>query len=92
MSAIANAAKFSRPKAKAKAAPRRTVTIKVPEGAAPPDGKPRVRKVTITSVPPTRGVPPKRGRGRPKGSKNKKTLERERLIEEESARLDAVQL
>ena len=92
VSAIANAAKFSRPKAKAKAAPRRTVTIKVPEGAAPPDGKPRVRKVTITSVPPTRGVPPKRGRGRPKGSKNKKTLERERLIEEESARLDAVQL
>lgn len=90
--AIANAAKFGRPKAKAKAAPRRSVTIAVPE-AAPPDGKPRVRKVTITSTPTTRGVPPKRGRGRPKGSKNKKTLEREkRWVEEESARLDLVQL
>ena len=88
---LAIAARFPRTRAKAKAAPKKVDTLAVPESALP-DKKPKVRKVAITTSGEVTGTFVKRGRGRPKGSKNKKTLEHERWLEEESARLDLVEL
>ena len=81
---VANATKFSRPKAKAKA--RIAKGLPVPQ-AAPPDIKPRVRKVAIQSKP-MEAVLEKRPRGRPKGSLGKK--KRDALVEEELRRLAQV--
>ncbi len=79
---VANATKFSRPKAKAK--PRTTAKgLPVPK-AAPPDSKPRVRKVAIQSKP-VANVLEKRARGRPIGSFGKK--KRDAMFEEELRRL-----
>jgi hypothetical protein len=84
---VANHAKFARPKAKAKARARTTKGLPVPQ-AAPPDSKPRVRKVAIVkSAVPAEGTLVKRGRGRPKGSLGKK--KRDALVEAELRRLES---
>ncbi len=80
---VANATKFSRPKAKAKPKAKPTSSRAVPE-AAPPDSKPRVRKVAIQSKP-VDTVLEKRPRGRPKGSVGNK--KRDAMFEEELRRL-----
>ena len=85
---VANATKFSRPKAKAKPKAKPTGSRAVPE-AAPPESKPRVRKVAIKSKP-TVAVLEKRPRGRPKGSLGKK--KHDALFEEELRRLATVEV
>jgi hypothetical protein len=85
---VANHAKFARPKAKAKARARTAKGLpSVPE-SAPPDSKPRVRKVAITKMAPADATLVKRGRGRPKGSLGKK--KRDALVEAELRRLESV--
>ena len=84
---LANAAKVIRPRAKPK--PKVAVARAVPE-SAPPDAKPRVRKVALKASPPLPGTLEKRPRGRPKGSLGKK--KRDALLEEELRRLAAVEV
>ena len=86
---VANATKFSRPKAKAKPKAKPTSKRAVPE-AAPPESKPRVRKVALKSKPTVDAVLEKRPRGRPKGSVGKK--KRDALFEEELRRLATVEV
>ena len=85
---VANATKFSRPKAKAKPRAAAAKGPPVPEEAAPPEKKPRVRKVAIQKHTPLAGTLEKRPRGRPKGSLGKK--KRDALLEEELRRLSNV--
>ncbi len=84
---LANAAKVMRPRAKPKA--KAAAARPVPE-AAPPDQKPRVRKVALKASAPLPGTLEKRPRGRPKGSLGKK--KRDALLDEELRRLAAVDL
>ena len=87
---LANAAKVMRPRApRAKPKARATAARPVPE-SAPPDQKPRVRKVAIKSAPPLPGTLEKRPRGRPKGSLGKK--KRDALLEDELRRLATVEV
>ena len=87
---LANAAKVMRPRApRAKPKARATAARPVPE-SAPPDQKPRVRKVAIKASAPLPGTLEKRPRGRPKGSLGKK--KRDALLEEELRRLAAVEV
>ena len=89
---MANALKYSRPKAKAKPKPAKPASslAPVPETTAPPVKKPRVRKVAITAPTSTALVAEKRGRGRPKGSLGKK--KRDAAYEEELRRLASVEV
>lgn len=81
---VANATKFSRPKAKAKPKAKPASSRAVPE-ADLPINKPRVRKVAIQSKQPVANVLEKRGRGRPIGSFGKK--KRDAMFEEELRRI-----
>jgi len=84
---LANGATVTRPRAKLK--PKPTAARPVPE-SAPPEQKPRVRKVALKASPPLPGTVEKRPRGRPKGSLGKK--KRDALLEEELRRLAAVEV
>ena len=83
---LANAAKYSRPsRAKAKPRPAKSASASVPETAAPPVKKTRVKKVAIDAPASTALVAEKRPRGRPKGAVGKK--KRDALVEKELARV-----
>ena len=84
---LANAAKVMRPRATLK--PKPTAARPVP-ASAPPEQKPRVRKVALMASPPLPATVEKRARGRPKGSLGKK--KRDALLEEELRRLAAVEV
>ena len=87
---LANAAKYSRPKAKAKPKPAKRASASVPE-AAPPAKRPRVTKVAIDAPTSTALVAEKRPRGRPKGAVGKKKREA-MMLEEELRRLAAAEV